>query len=550
MALLLCLPLAALAAQDIVERWRMHEIIFYSQGDYTAPLGDAVLDVTFIGPQGTVMVMPGFWDGGNIWKVRFAPTELGIWQYETSCSNTEDEGLHGRSGSFECVPYAGDLAIYRRGFIKSEPGTRYLTYADGTPFFYLGDTHWTMPKEPFEEMFKTIVNTRVAQGFTVYQSQPHCYQGESDFQEYNLRDGLDEGDLAGFADLDRRFAYIAEAGLVHANAHLFYVTELADSYGSYPEDYLRRLSRYWVARYGAYPVLWFVAQEADNDYYGAFDAENNPWKTVADETGACDPYRHPLTVHQEAASMDKKSAHGMNASKSAFGNLPAHTWWGVQWSPSLYKSPDFKLPMDFWDNGGMKPIINFEGRYDFFWTKHFGARAQGWISFLNGMYGYGYGAIDIWAYGGSGPDWEAAVNNDRRDKITPEDKSTSWTESLFFETADQMGHMRRFFESLEWWELEPRFSNRKWFIPWWCTPWWATSYSVASQGNDVYVAYFYQDGRSTGMLRGLDRDTYTAAWFNPRTGETLPFKDKWPLLGIYKIPCKPDREDWVFYLKR
>ena len=543
-ALLLCLPLTAMATADTVECWRMHEITFYSQEEYADPLGDAVLDVAFTGPGGGVMTMPGFWDGGGSWRVRFAPTQPGLWQYESTCSNAEDAGLHGQSGSFECVPYTGDLEIYRRGFLKAEPGVRYLMYADGTPFFYLGDTHWTMPKEPFDEMFKTVVDTRAEQGFTVYQSQPHCYQAESEFQEYNLRDGLDEGDLAGFADLDRRFAYIADTGLVHANSHLFYVTELADASESYPGDYLRQLSRYWVARYGAYPVLWFTAQEADDDYYGAFDAENNPWKIVAAETGACDPYRHPLTAHQEAASMAKKSDHGMNASKSAFG-LPAHTWWGVQWSPSLYKSPDFSLPKDFWDKGGGKPVINFEGRYDFFWTKHFGARAQGWISFLNGMFGYGYGAIDIWTYGGSGPEWEEIVNNDRVDKITPEDKAIPWTESLYFETADQMGICGAF-EGMEWWNLTPRFNSWRWFIPS-----AGVNYSLASQGNDVYVAYFYQrKGRATGILRGLGRDTYTPEWFNPRTGETEVLKNIRPFLGMAKIPGRPDKGDWVFCLRR
>jgi len=41
----------------------------------------------------------------------------------------------------------GDLDIYKHGFIQAEAGCKYMTYADGTPFFYLGDTHWGMYRE-------------------------------------------------------------------------------------------------------------------------------------------------------------------------------------------------------------------------------------------------------------------------------------------------------------------------------------------------------------------------------------------------------------------
>jgi len=537
------LPIMA-AAEDGVQRWRMQEISFTAQAAYADPFGDVELSVTFTGPDDTVMVMPAFWDGGSAWRVRFAPTEIGHWQYETSCSNTDDAGLHGVTGGFNCVPYAGELEIYRRGFLKTEPGVRYLMYADGTPFFYLGDTHWSMPAEPFDGMFKTIVDTRVEQGFTVYQSEPIG-------AGYNLDDGLTEADLAGFADLDRRFDYIAGAGLVHANAQLIFGSSLfhGKHAGHYTDGYIRKLSRYWVARYGAYPVLWTTAQEVDDDMYydrdgnggqAIYPAAQNPWLIVAETVGACDPYRHPLTAHQEYSSMD--AVHGMNASKSTFKNLAAHSWFGAQWAPSLTKSPDFALVKDFWRNGGGKPVVNYEGRYENLWTKSFGARAQGWISFLNGMVGYGYGAVDIWLYQ-SAYDVDT-TSNDGIDTITPADKAVPWAESLYFETADQMGYMKDFLQDATWWELTPRFNSWRWFIPW---P--GTNYSVATRGNEAYAAYFYNRTRSTGLLRGLDwKACYTAEWFNPRTGESVPVRRLWAFLGMCFVPCKPDANDWVFHL--
>ncbi|MCL1952117.1 MAG: DUF4038 domain-containing protein [Oscillospiraceae bacterium] len=541
-ALLPLLPCFAFpaAAEDAVQQWRAHEIAFTAHEAYADPFNEVDLDVTFTGPGGAELAMPAFWDGGNTWKVRFAPTQAGQWRYESVCSNTADAGLHGVSGSFTCVPYAGELEIYRRGFLKTGPGVRHLMYADGTPFFYLGDTHWSMPAEPFEGMLKTIVDTRVAQGFTVYQSEPIG-------AGYDLTDGLTASDLPGFADLDRRFAYIADAGLVHANAQLIWAGNLYHEMhaGLYTESGLRRLSRYWVARYAAYPVLWTTAQEADNDFYYKeqqpyYDAAHNPWKLVAEAVGACDPYHHPLTAHQEHVGHT-------TASNSEFRKLAAHSWFGVQWSPGLNRSPDFAVPKDYWCNGGGKPAVNYEGRYENLWTKNFGARVQGWVSYLNGMYGYGYGAIDIWLYQ-STYDIDT-TSDDGVDKITPADKAVPWTESLYFETPGQLAHMKAFFEGMAWWELTPRFDSWRWIIPWQLTPWLGARYSLASDGNDAYVAYFYNPSRVTGLLRGL-RGKYQAEWFNPRTGESTPIGSVKPFLGMYLMPCKPDKNDWVLYLRR
>ena len=45
---------------------------------------------------GTRMELEGFWNGGNCWVIRFAPTLVGEW---TWCTSSSDPGLDGRSGS-------------------------------------------------------------------------------------------------------------------------------------------------------------------------------------------------------------------------------------------------------------------------------------------------------------------------------------------------------------------------------------------------------------------------------------------------------------------
>ena len=57
----------------------------------------------------------------------------------------------GRSGELSVKPYAGELEIYKRGFVTVAKGAKHFTYADGTPFFYLGDTHWGLYTEEIDE---------------------------------------------------------------------------------------------------------------------------------------------------------------------------------------------------------------------------------------------------------------------------------------------------------------------------------------------------------------------------------------------------------------
>ena len=171
------------------EKWVAYEISFDSDVLYPDPVYTCDLDVVFTNADtGTTFTQPAFWCGGTAWKVRVALTELGEWSYETKCTDTQNTGLHGKVGNIQCVPYSGDLAIYKHGFLKTEKGTRYFMYDDGTPFFYLGDTHWTLPVEEIDgiggisqeladeygitSQFQYIMDVRMAQGYTVMQTQP------------------------------------------------------------------------------------------------------------------------------------------------------------------------------------------------------------------------------------------------------------------------------------------------------------------------------------------------------------------------------------------
>jgi len=565
----------ALAAQpaETSETWVANERAFTAAVSYADPFSDITLDIVLTNTaDSTVLTVPCFWDGGSTWRARFALTSEGLWTWQTVCSNPADTGLHGQTGAILAMPYAGDLDIYKHGFVTASPGTHYFTYADKTPFFYLGDTHWGMASEELdsagphagdintESHFKYIVDRRAEQGFTVYQSEPIG-------AVYNLSNGMSEADIAGFRYLDRQFDYIAGAGLVHANACFFYPYEMTSPIFA-DQAYLEKVTRFWVARYGAYPVLWTLGQETDNDFYEVFNAETNPYKSVCKYINQYDAYHHPISAHQENTGATR-------ASSSSFKGVPGHNWFAAQWSPKLDGQLDFAVPKDYWFNPEGKLAVNYEGRYENLWTKNFGARVQGWTAFLNGMYGYGYGCADIWLYQ-STYDTDT-TSSDGIDTITPADKAVPWSQSIEFETAYQLGHMRNFLNSVSWWNLTPRFDDRNWSSP--DTFYNFTSsicsvlksggtlfekllklfqigdgrpyYSLATDGDSLVVAYFYNRSTDTGVIKNMDKASrYTAQWFNPRTGEYEGAQQviQPNIFGHYRVGGKPDTGDWVLLL--
>ena len=557
-----CIWNATVRAETTVETWRLAELAFESETDYSSGGGDAVrLDVAFTNVEtGASLVRPAFWDGGKTFRVRFAPTAPGRWKWRSTCP--DDASLSGKEDSLACRPYTGILELYRRGFVQTVAGKKYFAYADGTPFFYLGDTHWGMYKEEIDEAgphadgietdshFKYIVNRRVQQGFTVYQSEPIG-------AKFKLTDGrVDADDIAGFRLADRYYRHIADAGLVHANAEFFFSAgmkrPLMDDKAA-----LDRLSRYWVARFGAWPVLWTLAQEVDNDFYfergdkRSYCCTNNPWVAVAEFIHKYDAYGHPLSAHQENTWHTTVTGAGTNADKSKIsGNgvsvfadaevagRTGHSWWAAQWSPSLTHPQSKPLLRDYW--ASPRPAVNYEGRYCYLWTKDFGARAQGWISFLSGFCGYGYGAIDMWLYKSTYD--VKSVSKDGVDKITPADKAVHWSKAVEFPCALQMRHLRTFLEGIAWWRLVPDIGEKPFFEP---------DKDVlcarASTGDSRYVLYFYSRSTLTGKLRRAESaPPLKARWFNPRTGEAGAWAELPPARdGILRLPAKPDASDWT-----
>ena len=548
-------PADGAAARTSAEQWVAAELSFES-----AARADGALEMDVVFARGgRELSRPAFWDGGKAFRVRFAAPETGAWTWRTVCR--DEPSLDGLRGELDVAPYSGELEIYRRGFVTAQPGKKHFVYADGTPFLYLGDTHWGFGREtcddddnPGERHVETVVRRRVEQGFTVWQSEPLGAR-------FELSDGtVDESDIPGLRSYDRSFKIVADAGLVHANAQFFFPSQMKPPLAT-NDAAIRALSRHWVGRYGAYPVMWTLGQEVDNDFYRDepwggkwFTVTNNPYLRVAEQMHAADCYGHPLSAHQENAGCT--TIHGAGSSgkqkdggRSIFAD-PAvrartgHNWWAAQWSPDLRGKPHVPEVKDYWNDPDV--AVDYEGRYCGLWTLDFGARAQAWIIFLNGFRGYGYGAADLWLFK-STYDMEKPSKDDL-DVISVEEKHTPWRRALEYPSANQMIHFRRFMERLPWWDLVPDFNEGRRFRG---APGAAFSCASLPDGR-IAVAYLFNRSRASGSFAGLPPlAEVEVEWFNPRTGEAGPVqRGRADADGAFALPPKPDDADWTVLLKR
>src|SRR4030095_8333161 len=89
----------------------------------------------------------------------------------SECSNARDQSLHGVTGEVEVEPYTGQNLVYIHGPLRMAASRRYLEHADGTPFFWLGDTWWMglCHRLHWPDEVKTLAADRKKKGFNVIQ---------------------------------------------------------------------------------------------------------------------------------------------------------------------------------------------------------------------------------------------------------------------------------------------------------------------------------------------------------------------------------------------
>jgi len=517
-----------------VPLWRVTEIALESEADYTNPYADAEVSATFHGPGGETIHRPAFWDGDRTWKLRFAPTAPGTWRWSSTCTNPHDAGVHGRTGELTATAVETNIPLHRHGFLRVSTNGRHFVYADGTPFFWLGDTHWQMPDRervdacnhpehaggicPHGGQFQHLLADRIARGFNVYQTYPNATSAHWWAEPFNRIDP--ERFRAVF---DVQMDQLADAGIVIALGcgHFNNSTRI-------PKADLCRFARYLVARYGAHPVVWITCQEMNAPVDLGGKESNRPaaWKAVAEQIARDDGYCHPHSAHQWVYDVDVEP----------LGQEPWHAWFALQGGHRNSGLTPQARYRGYYDYSPTQPVLETEAMYERVDCGGVNttdeARQSACKALLCGSPGYTYGGAGIWFLKWDAADQGCAQYNHA---------IGSWHEGMALPGAAQMTVLKQLFLGLDWTQLTPRFSDPAWAE-------WADHERcvLATVGNRLYLAYCYGDS-SEGTLKGLDPQAdYAASWVDPRTGTETLIADALSVRkdGSWPVPAKLSG-DWL-----
>lgn len=250
----------AAPAPDAIERWGVAELSFRA----AAPGNpfDVMLKARFTNGTTTVVV-PGFFDGDDVFRVRFSPPETGTWTWRTE---SDLAALDGREARFEAVqPSPGNHGPV--GVV----GDYHFAHADGTSFRQIGTTSYGWPHQPEERRLQTLETLRktafnkirmlVFPNTSVATNEPlHPYQrtGEGD-RDHDLT----RFNPAFFRRLDDCVRALGDQG-VQADVILFHPYDGKHGFDEMTPDEDARYLRYVVARLSAYRnVWWSLANEFD-----------------------------------------------------------------------------------------------------------------------------------------------------------------------------------------------------------------------------------------------------------------------------------------------
>lgn len=527
------------------------EITFTAAVDHQDQFNKITVDALFDTPSGKTYKVPAFWAGGRMWKVRYAPAEIGVHRYRTECTMSSDQGLHGVHGAVTVEPYSGDNPLYAHGAIRIAEDRRHFAHADGTPFFWLGDTWWMglCKRLHWPADFKRLADDRKAKDFTVIQIVAGLYPDMAAFDPRGANEAAFpwEQDYSRirpeyFDKADERLFYLVSQGFVPC---------IVGAWGYHlpwmGTDRIKQHWRYLVARYGALPVVWCAAGEGTMPFYESkrkkedAQLQKDGWTEVIRYIHATDPFGRLITIHPSRSARETVTdASVLDFDMHQTGHQPEQAVGQV--ANRIYEAYKAQPIM---------PVISGESSYDGLDLTEWGrgvlssdaSRQMFWACVMNnGAAGSTYGANGIWQVNRRGEPYGPSPHGRSWGSIP-------WDEAMQRPGSNHVGLAKRFFEQYPWYRFEPMMETVKWadnavqadsqIAP-----------MAAGIGDQIRVIYSVLP--HAVFVRQLKPDTdYSLSTFNPVTGE----KNSQGIIrtdkdGRWRSPSADFGHDCVFVLER
>jgi hypothetical protein len=542
--------------------WEKVEITLFTSKSYENPYTDVDVWADLKGP-GFNKRCYGFWDGDHTYRIRVLATAPGTWSWRTG-SNQQDAGLNGKTGMFRVI--AWDEAEKkenpcRRGMIQASPNGHAFEYADGTPFFLLGDTWWATPtfryrwyndnkKRPIGPGagFKDYVRFRRGQGFnciamiaafpnwandgkpnrlkaadgTILRAawqQPGTKSAKDMHDENGNRAFFFPGKVPGyentvpdlerinptyFQNLDEKIDYLNANGIVpFIEVSRRDIGQVWKKYYPWPESYTRYIQYVW-SRYQANICLFSPIH---------FDT---PSSTIPAED-----YNHAANeVIEKYGPPAFGTLAGTNSNPSSlrnFGHLDKAKWLTFHQIGNKRTHNYYALLTDIFNISPAVPGINGEPYYAGMHDAP-GGTARAALYCRSGMYGSVLsGGLGGHIYGAGG--WDGALWGGNVEEVA---QNHIW-DAMKWRSGDQMRHLAAFVlsEGHRYQSLVPNRELLKPNVsgdPEGFTGW---AYCARTDEKDLFLLYFEKECPKAVLSGAIFCSKYKAQWFNPRTGDWI-----------------------------
>ena len=273
--------------------WQVTEIQLRAQRRYANPYKEVEITAVFTGPDKTTKRVRGFWDDGDIFRVRFTPPRAGTWRYSITSNQANDGGLR-QSGELRVAGGSGD------GFLRVDASTkRSLVFDSGARHLTFANTYYGIVDNVLKGGgWKAAIRQSKRYGidrvrFLLHPwGKPAAYGRSIPYASDGDHDRLNIGHWKA---VDKVVQHLAQQKMT---ADIIFFPDSNLAFGSRAQD--ERFVRYVIARYAAYPnVVWCLANEwsysPKNATYwqrlGKIVSREDPWATSANGN------RRLLSIH-------------------------------------------------------------------------------------------------------------------------------------------------------------------------------------------------------------------------------------------------------------
>lgn len=527
------------------------EIMLESAKRYADPFNEVELDAIFNEPSGREVRIPAFWAGNNTWRFRYASAVLGLHRFITECSDVNNASLHQISGEVNISAYIGDNPLFRHGALRISEDHRHFCHADGTPFFWLGDTWWMglTKRLCWPEQFKKLTDDRKNKGFNVVQIVAGLYPDMPAFDER----GANEAGFPWRQDYacinpyffdaaDKRIMYLVARGIVPC---------IVGSWGFHlPWLGTKKMQQHWryiIARWGALPVVWAASGEQTMPWYLSEEKENEKlllkreWSNVIRYIRQTDGFQRLVTTHPHQSareSVDDPNLLDFEMQQTGHSN-PAE----------LHAA----RASEGWNTKPTMPVISAEARYEALGISPTvttrDTRQAFWAHLLNsGCAGHTYGANGVWQVNQPDKPFGESPGGNNWGNL-------AWDEAMQLLGSTQLGAAKRFLQNLPWHTLrgisQPKSKLASLLNL--VMPSKSAVAAAASPDGTLALYYLLNENPIVINMQRFSSEVY-ASWIDPASGEKHAISAK-PYINKGKFKFSPSGKnsdsdsDWVLLLQ-